>query len=120
MEIEKMVSQLRKLSPHQVKIIEMMCDHKNPKFIHEIANYSNNEITYTLTNGQDDFFDIRPQTMNKLKKLDFLKNESLPGTYFIIRTKYFIHENNKVMVFNILGQLKIQRNAKRKRVNTNS
>lgn len=68
-------------------------------FIMEILDFRGDfELTYTLTNGDDDIKDLRHVTFEKLKNLDFINHQILPGCTEILRTKYFINENMRVPV----------------------
>src|SRR5574343_178127 len=68
-------------------------------YIIEILDFRGDfEFTYTLTNGHDDIKDLRQVTFEKLKKLDFINHQILPGCTEILRTKYFINENMRVPV----------------------
>lgn len=68
-------------------------------FIVEILDFRGDfEFTYTLTNGDDDIKDLRQVTFEKLKNLDFISHQILPGCTEILRTKYFINENMRVPV----------------------
>ena len=77
----------------------MISDSRENNYILEVFDVNEVKTRYTITNGEDDFEDVRESTMKKLKSFDFLSSKILPSSDRIIRTKYFIHERFRAHVF---------------------
>ncbi|MDD4636504.1 MAG: hypothetical protein PHV66_02695 [Bacteroidales bacterium] len=87
----------QKLSEYQKAVLIVLTTGKN--YILEVFDIQEVKTTYTLTNGEDDFEDIRASTMRKLKLFDFISSKVLPSSEMIIRTKYYIPEKFLHQVF---------------------
>lgn len=89
----------KRLSEYQKKVLHVISDSKEKNYILEIFDVNEVKTTYTLTNGTDDFEDIRESTMHRLKQFGFLSYEMLLSSDRILRIKHFIPERFRVQVF---------------------
>lgn len=89
----------KKLSEYQKKVLHVISDSNEKNYILEIFEVNKVKSTYTITDGENDFEDIRQSTMNKLKQFHFLLNKVLPSSVGVIRTKYYIPERFRAQVF---------------------
>ncbi len=86
-----------RLSEYQKKVLYVLSTEKS--YILEIFDIHEVKTTYTLTNGCDDFEDLRKSTMAKLKSFNFITSKVLPSSETVIRTKYFIPEKFRHEIF---------------------
>ena len=89
----------KKLTEYQKKVLHVISDSSENNYILEVFDVQEVKISYTITNGEDDFEDITEATMKKLKSFNFLHSKILPSSDRIVRTKYFIPERFRVQVF---------------------
>jgi hypothetical protein len=89
----------RKLTEYEKKVLHLISDSSESNYILEVIDVNTGEIRYTITNGEDDFQDVRVSTMKKLKLFYFLRSKYLPSCDRIIRAKYFIPERFRSEVF---------------------
>lgn len=80
----------KKLSEYQKKVLHAISDITEKNYILEIFDAYEVKTTYTLTNGTDDFEDIRESTMHRLKQFSFMSHKILPSSDHVIRVKHFI------------------------------
>lgn len=89
----------KKLSEYQKKVLYIISDSSEKNYILEVFDVHEVKTSYTITNGEDDFEDVKESTMKKLKSFDFLSSKILPSSDSIVRTKYFIPERFRYQVF---------------------
>ena len=89
----------KKLTEYQKKVLHVISDPMENNFILEVFDVNQVKTSYTITNGEDDFEEVRESTMKKLRSFDFLLSKILPSSDRIIRTKYFIPERFRAQVF---------------------
>lgn len=89
----------KKLTEYQKKALHVISDSSENNYILEVFDVQQLKTSYTITNGDDDFEDIRESTMKKLKSFNFLYSKILPSSDRIVRTKYFIPERFRAQVF---------------------
>ena len=76
-----------------------MADGSEKNYIMEVFDLDEMKTTFTLTNGDDDFEDVREVTMKKLWQFDFMHKSVLPSCDRIVRLKHFIPEKHRYDVF---------------------
>lgn len=89
----------KKLTKYQKNVLHVISYSSENNYILEVFDVQEVKTSYTITNGEDDFEDIRESTMKKLKSFDFLHSKILPSCDRIVRTKYFIPERFRAQVF---------------------
>lgn len=89
----------KKITEYQKKVLHVISDSSENNYILEVFDVNEVKTSYTITNGEDDFEDVRESTMKKLKSFDFLRSKILPSSDRIVRTKYFVPERFRAQVF---------------------
>lgn len=89
----------KSLSEYQKKVLHVISDSTEKNYILEIFDIHEVKTTYTLTNGSDDFEDIRESTMHRLKQFSFMSHKILPSSDQVLRVKHFIPERFRAQVF---------------------
>lgn len=89
----------KKLTEYQKKALLVISDAREQNYILEVWEMNTLKSTFTITNGEDDFEDLREPTMDKLRSFQFLWSKQLPSSFEVIRTKYYIPERFKAQVY---------------------
>lgn len=89
----------KKLTEYQKKVLHVISDSSENNYILEVWEMNTLKSTYTITDGENDFEEIRKTTMDKLLQLDFFRSKKLPSSFEVIRTKHFIPERFRAQVF---------------------
>lgn len=89
----------KKLSEYQKKVLHVISDSSEDNYILEVFDINECKTTFTITNGTDDFEDVRQSTMDKLRSFDFLWTKLLPSSDSIVRSKYYIPERYRAQVY---------------------
>lgn len=93
------ILQNKKLSEHQKKTLSVISDSRENNYILEVFDMDEMKTTFTVTNGEDDYVDLRESTMKKLWQFDFMFKKIMPSSERIIRMKHFIPEKFRYEVF---------------------
>ena len=93
------ILQNKKLSEHQKKILSVISDSIENNYILEVFDIDKMKTTFTVTNGEDDYADLKESTMKKLWQFNFIFKKILPSSDRIIRMKHFIPKKFRHEVF---------------------
>ena len=87
-----------KLTKYQKKILFNMA--MLNYHIIEIIDLTDNNYSpsYTLSDAENDYITIRSDTMEALKKVDYMLGRALVGCESVLRTKYYIPEEYKTEI----------------------
>ena len=91
--------EIKKLTPHQKSILSVISNANENNYILEVFDIREVKSTYTVTNGEDDFLEVRNNTMEILKKLSFMYYTLMPSSDIILRQKHYISKKYRDAVF---------------------